>query len=218
MQIFIDSADPADVRKFADLGIIDGVTTNPSLAAKVGRPYKDIVQELFQIIDGPISLEVLGTTYDEIMREARTLAALNKNVIVKVPLIPEGLKAVKHLKNEGIRTNVTLVFSATQALLAAKAGAFYVSPFIGRIDDISHEGMELIREIRAIFDNYDFDTKILTASVRLPRQITDAAIAGSDIATVPPDVLEKLAYHPLTEIGLKKFLEDFAKSGLEPLA
>jgi len=217
MQIFIDSADPEQVKKYYDLGIIDGVTTNPTLATQVGRPYRDLVTEILGTVDGPISLEVLGTKFDEMMREARGLAALHKNVIVKIPMLPEGIKAVKALAAEGIKTNVTLVFSPTQALLAAKAGAYFVSPFIGRIDDIASEGVDLIREIRLIYDNYNFQAKILAASIRLPRQVALVAMAGADIATIPPDVIDKLFKHPLTDIGLARFLEDFKASGQQPL-
>lgn len=217
MKIFVDSADPEKIRRYNDLGIIDGVTTNPTLATQVGRPYKDIVTEILNMIDGPVSLEVLGTTYDDMMREGRGLAALHKNVIVKIPMLADGLKAVKDLAKEGIKTNVTLVFSPVQALLAAKAGAYFVSPFIGRLDDIAQDGSELIREIRLIFDNYSFETQILAASIRLPRQVATVAMDGADIATIPPEVIEKLFSHPLTDIGLKRFLEDFKNSGQQPL-
>lgn len=217
MQLFIDTADPEAIKKYYDLGIIDGVTTNPSLAAKVGRAYRDIVNEIIQIVNGPISLEVLGTNYDEIMREARALAALSENVVVKIPMLPEGIKAVKHLSQEGIKTNVTLVFSAAQAWLAAKAGASYVSPFIGRIDDIAGDGIELIAEIRDIFDNGLYETKILAASDRTPRHVVQAAMLGADVATVKPENIDKLFKHPLSKDGLDTFLKDFESSGLEPL-
>lgn len=217
MKIFIDTADPEQIKTYYDTGIIDGVTTNPTLATQVGRPYKEIVGEILAMVDGPVSLEVLGTEYDEIMREAKGLAALNKNVVVKVPMIPAGIKAVKALSAEGIRTNVTLVFSATQALLAAKAGAYFVSPFIGRVSDISYDGTELINEIRLIYDNYKFETQILAASIRSPRDVALVALSGADIVTIPPDVIDKLFKHPLTDIGLKRFLDDFKASGQQPL-
>ncbi|KXK25879.1 MAG: putative transaldolase [candidate division WS6 bacterium OLB20] len=217
MKIFIDTADPEEIRKYHDLGIIDGVTTNPTLATKVGRPYKEIVQEILAMVDGPVSLEVLGTAYDDIMREAHGLAALHKNVVVKVPMIPDGIKAVSHLSKEGIKTNVTLVFSPTQALLAAKVGATYVSPFVGRVDDISADGMELIAEIREIFDNGGYETNILSASDRTPRHVALAAMYGADVATVKPENIGKMFRHPLTDIGLEQFIKDFMESGQEAL-
>ena len=217
MQIFIDSADPAEIRKYYDLGIIDGVTTNPSLASKVGRPYREMVDEILSFVNGPVSLEVLGTTYDEMLREARGLSQLNPNVYVKIPILPEGIKAVKALAAEGIKTNVTLVFSPTQALFAAKAGANFVSPFIGRFDDAGQDGMIVLKEIVEIYKNYQFPTKVLAASIRSPRHLAEAALIGADIATVSPEALEKSFTHPLTDKGLQKFLDDFKKSGLQPL-
>src|SRR3989344_834760 len=217
MQIFIDSADPAEIRKYYELGIIDGVTTNPSLATKVGRPYREMVDEILSFVNGPVSLEVLGTTYDEMLREARGLSQINPNVYVKIPMLPEGIKVVKALAAEGIKTNVTLVFSPTQALFAAKAGANFVSPFIGRVDDTGHDGMEGLKEIVQIFKNYQFPAKVLAASIRSPRHLAEAAIIGADIATVSPDALEKSFKHPLTDKGLQAFLDDFKKSGLQPL-
>jgi transaldolase len=199
------------------MGLIDGVTTNPSLASQVGRPFKELVTEIFSIVNGPISLEVLSTDFDGIMREAKSLSLLNANVVVKVPLIPEGLKAVKALSSEGIKTNVTLVFSTSQALLAAKAGATYVSPFLGRLDDIGQDSSLLLEEIVTVMANYDFPTKVLAASIRSSRQVALAALLGADVATIPPAILEKLAQHPLTDKGLEKFLKDYKEAGLEPL-
>lgn len=217
MQFFIDTADPSEIKKYWEMGLIDGVTTNPSLASKVGRPFKDLVKEIFSIVNGPISLEVLATDTDNILREARSLALLNTNVVVKVPLIPEGLKAVKILSSEGIKTNVTLVFSPAQALLAAKAGASYVSPFLGRLEDIGQDSLLLLEEIVTIMANYDFQTKVLAASIRSTRQVAEAALIGADVATIPPDILAKLWQHPLTDKGLEQFLADYKKSGMEPL-
>ena len=207
MQIFIDSADPAEIRKYYELGIIDGVTTNPTLAAKVSRPYREMVDEILSFVNGPVSLEVLGTTYDEMLREARGLAQLNPNVYVKIPMLSEGIKVVKALAAEGIKTNVTLVFSPTQALFAAKAGANFVSPFIGRFDDAAHDGMVVLKEIVQIFKNYQFPAKVLAASIRSPRHLAEAALIGADIATVSPDALEKSFKHPLTDKGLQAFLD-----------
>ncbi len=217
MQFFIDTADPAEIKKYWDMGLIDGVTTNPSLASQVGRPFKELVTEIFSIVNGPISLEVLSTDFNGIMREAKSLSLLNANVVVKVPLIPEGLKAVKALSSEGIKTNVTLVFSTSQALLAAKAGATYVSPFLGRLDDIGQDSSLLLEEIVTVMANYDFPTKVLAASIRSSRQVALAALLGADVATIPPAILEKLAQHPLTDKGLEKFLKDYKEAGLEPL-
>ncbi|HEC95021.1 MAG TPA: fructose-6-phosphate aldolase, partial [Thermoplasmatales archaeon] len=191
--------------------VIDGVTTNPTLIAKSGRSFKEIVDEIFKIVDGPISLEVVGTTADEMIKEARELAKIHKNVVVKIPMTPEGLKAVKILSKEGVKTNVTLVFSANQALLAAKAGATYVSPFIGRLDDIGNEGMQLIEEIMDIFTNYDIETQVIVASIRHPIHVIQAARYGADIATVPPAVIRKMVKHSLTDVGIQRFLEDWKK-------
>ena len=211
MQIFLDTADVKEIRELAALGVVDGVTTNPSLVAKEGRPFKDIAAEILQIVDGPISLEVVSTDAPGMMAEARELAKLHKNVVVKIPLIAEGLKAVKQLSREGIRTNVTLCFSAAQALLAAKAGAGYISPFVGRLDDISHVGMELVRQIVAIYKNYGYATRVLAASVRTPIHFVEAALAGAHVCTLPPSVLRQLLKHPLTDIGLERFLADWKK-------
>jgi transaldolase len=212
MEIFIDSGDTNEIREAQSMGLVDGVTTNPSLAAKSGKPFKELILEICSIVDGPISAEVTSLTADEMIKEGETLAAWHKNVVVKIPLIAEGLKATRALTAKGIRTNVTLCFSASQALLAAKAGATYISPFVGRLDDISHEGMDLIADIRTIYDNYGFKTKILTASARSPMHFLNAAKIGSDVITAPWSVLQGLAKHPLTDIGLKKFMEDWAKA------
>ena len=211
MKFFIDSGDINEIKKAASMGLVDGVTTNPSLLAKSGKTMKKALAEICEIVDGPISGEVLATVYEEILREGREIAKIHKNMVVKVPLIPEGLRAVKTFHSEGIHTNVTLCFSANQALLAAKAGASYISPFIGRIDDISHEGMQLIEQIITIYQNYAFQTEVLVASVRSPTHVLQAAQLGADICTMPFKVIEQLAHHPLTDIGLQKFLEDGKK-------
>jgi transaldolase len=211
MKFFIDSGDVGEIREAHAMGLVDGVTTNPSLIAKSGRKYRDVVVEICELVNGPISAEVLSTTYDEMMAEAREWHKVHKNVVVKLPLIPEGLKAVKTCKQEGIRTNVTLCFSPNQALLAAKAGAGYISPFIGRLDDISETGMELIEKIVTIYNNYNFDTEVLVASVRNPTHVVDAALLGADVCTIPFNVMIQLAKHPLTDVGLKKFVEDAKK-------
>jgi transaldolase len=211
MKFFIDTGDVAEIREAHSMGLVDGVTTNPSLIAKTGRKYKDVVVEICEIVNGPISAEVLSTTYDEMMGEAREWHKLHKNIVVKLPLIPDGLKAVRTCAQEGIRTNVTLCFSPNQALLAAKAGASYISPFIGRLDDISETGMELIEKIVTIYENYSFSTEVLVASVRNPTHVADAAQLGADICTIPFSVMQQLAKHPLTDLGLKKFIEDSKK-------
>ncbi|NLY95088.1 MAG: fructose-6-phosphate aldolase [Myxococcales bacterium] len=208
MKIFIDTAELNEIREAAAMGVVDGVTTNPTLVAKTGRPLKEVITEICAIVDGPISAEVLSTDADGIVAEGRELAALHPNVVVKVPLIGEGLKAVKVLSSEGIRTNVTLCFSAPQALLAAKAGATYISPFIGRLDDISHDGMELISQIVRIYENYGFATEVLAASIRHPIHVVQAALVGAHVATLPPSVIKQLLKHPLTDSGLARFLED----------
>ncbi len=211
MLIFLDTANVAEIRELASLGIVDGITTNPSLVAKEGRPFREIVQEILQIVDGPINLEVVSTEATGMLSEGRELAKIHRNVVVKIPLIAEGLKAVKQLTAEGIKTNVTLCFSPTQALLAAKAGATYISPFVGRLDDISHEGMDLVRTIVAIYQNYQFPTKVLAASLRTPLHVLDAALAGAHVGTLPPAVLRQLLKHPLTDSGLQAFLADWKK-------
>jgi transaldolase len=211
MEFFIDTADVAEIKAAHELGILDGVTTNPSLIAKTGKPFKAVVKEICSIVDGPVSAEVVATEKEAILKEGRELAKLAKNVVVKVPLIAEGLKAVKVFSAEGIKTNVTLCFSANQALLAAKAGATYISPFVGRLDDISQDGMELIDEIKTIYDNYDFATKILVASIRHPIHLKQAALIGAHVATIPFSVFGQLVKHPLTDSGLEKFLADAKK-------
>lgn len=213
MQLFLDSADVAVLKDLAVTGLVDGVTTNPTLIAKAGRPMLEVIAEICGIVEGPVSAEVAATESQAMLSEGRKLAAVASNVVVKVPLTREGLIATHAFAREGIQTNVTLCFSAPQALLAAKAGATYVSPFVGRLDDHGAEGMELIREIRAIYDNYDFDTEILAASIRNGAHVTGAAIAGADCATIPPDVFAALFKHPLTEKGLDQFLSDWAKTG-----
>lgn len=211
MQIFLDTADVKEIRELASLGLVDGVTTNPSLVAKEGRPFRDIVDEIVRIVDGPISLEVVSTDSQGMVAEARNLARIHTNVVVKIPLIAEGLKAVKQLSLEGVKTNVTLCFSPSQALLAAKAGATYISPFVGRLDDVSHVGMDLVRQIVTIYRTYGYRTKVLAASLRNPVHFLEAAMAGADVCTLPPAVLRQLIKHPLTDIGLERFLEDWKK-------
>jgi transaldolase len=212
MKIFIDSGDTDEIREAQSMGLIDGVTTNPSLAAKSGKVFKDLIMEITEIVDGPISAEVVSTEAEAMIREGEDIATWHKNIVVKVPLIAEGLKAVKSLTEKGIKTNVTLCFTANQALLAAKAGATYVSPFVGRLDDIGADGMQVIRDIRLIYDNFGIDTQILTASARSPIHFLEAARIGSDVITAPWKVLQQLLHHPLTESGLKKFLEDWEKA------
>jgi len=212
MKIFLDTANLDDLRRGAQYGVIDGVTTNPSLIAKEGVSNADRIQEICEIIDGDISAEVVSTEADAMVREGRELAAIHDNVVVKIPLIREGIKAVKQLSSEGIRTNVTLCFSASQALLAAKAGAYIISPFIGRLDDIGIEGMDLIREIVTLYDIHDLPTQVLAASIRGPLHVKDAALAGAHIATLPYGAFDKMFSHPLTDIGLEQFLADYRKS------
>ena len=212
MKFFIDSANLDDLREAAAFGIVDGVTTNPSLIAKEGREHHDQIRAICDIIDGDISAEVVSTEADEMVREGRELAAIYPNVVVKCPLIREGIRATKILSSEGIRVNVTLCFSSTQALLAAKAGAYLISPFLGRLDDISSDGMELIREIVTIYENYGFETQVLAASIRGPLQVKEAALAGAHVSTLPLKVFDQLFQHPLTDIGLEKFLADYRKT------
>jgi transaldolase len=211
MKFFIDTADVKEIREAAAMGLVDGVSTNPSLVAKTGKKFKDVLLEICDIVKGPVSAEVVGTKYDEMMKEAREYAALRPNIVVKIPMLAEGMKAVKTCTEEGIKTNVTLCFSATQALLAAKAGATYISPFVGRLDDISTEGMQLISEILEIYENYNFETEVLVASVRSPMHVQQAARMGAHVATCPLSVLLQLAKHPLTDVGLAKFLADWEK-------
>jgi transaldolase len=217
MQLFIDSANPQEVEEMASLGIIDGVTTNPSLVGKAGVTYQEAVTRILKVVKDNVSLEVLAIDAKGMVAEGKKLAALGKNVVVKLPTTEEGLKALTILNKAGIRVNMTLVFSANQALLAGKLGAYFVSPFIGRLDDIGQTGMDLIDEIKVIYNNYDIKTKILVASVRNPIHVKDAALIGADIATCPYTVLKQLVKHPLTDAGIDKFLEDFAKSGQKPL-
>lgn len=212
MQIFIDTADIEEIREAASWGILDGVTTNPSLIAQTGRDFRTVVQEICTIVDGPISAECIETDAKKMIAEAKEVAKIHPNVIVKVPLTIDGLKCVKALSPEGIKFNVTLCFSASQGLLAAKAGATYISPFVGRLDDVSEDGMNVVRELVAIYELHDFPTQVLTASVRHPRHVVDAALAGSHVATIPFKVLQQLVKHPLTDIGLAKFLSDWDKA------
>lgn len=211
MKFFIDTANIEEITKANKIGIIDGVTTNPSLMAKEGKDPVKVLKTICSVVDGPVSAEVVAISAEEMIKEAKTLARIHKNIVVKIPMIEEGLKAVKKLAGLGIKTNVTLVFSPVQALLAAKAGASYVSPFVGRLDDISHAGMELVGQIVDIFENYMFDTEVIVASVRNPLHVVDAARMGADIATIPYAVITQLIRHPLTDIGLAKFLKDWEK-------
>ncbi|HEV8582332.1 MAG TPA: fructose-6-phosphate aldolase [Thermoanaerobaculia bacterium] len=213
MQFFLDTAEMKEIETGLEWGMVDGITTNPSLIAKSGRAYLPTVQAIAKLVPGPVSGEVLATEYEEILTQGRKLAGLAENVVVKVPLTPAGLRAVATLKKEGIRTNVTLCFSAAQALLAAKAGAGYISPFIGRLDDVAEEGMELIDQVVTIYRNYGFDTKVLVASVRHPIHVVQSAMLGADVATIPFKVLEQLYKHPLTDVGLDRFLADWKKTG-----
>ncbi len=211
MKFFIDTADVNEIREANDLGLVDGVTTNPSLIAKSGRKFKEVIKEITAIVDGPISAEVIALDAEGMVKEAKELVKIHKNIVIKVPMTPEGLKATKQLSAKGIKTNVTLIFTPMQALLAAKAGATYVSPFVGRLDDISQDGMGIIDEIRTIFDNYGFTTEIIVASVRNPIHVQNSALIGADIATIPYSVMLQLSKHPLTDAGIKKFLEDWEK-------
>lgn len=212
MKFFIDTANINEIKEAAALGILDGVTTNPSLVSKEGKDFRKLLDEILAIVDGPVSAEVVSTDYDGILKEAHELSKIHKNIVVKVPLIKEGLKAVRTLSSENINTNVTLCFSASQALLAAKAGATYISPFVGRLDDISTNGMDLIAQIVQIYKNYDYKTQVLVASIRHPLHLVEAALMGADVCTMPFSVIDKLFNHPLTDIGLEKFLSDWKKS------
>jgi transaldolase len=211
MKFFIDTANIEEIKKGLELGMVDGVTTNPSLVSKEQRPFNDILADICALVDGPISAEVVSLDADGMVKEARELAKINENIVIKVPMIEEGLKAVKRLTAENIKTNVTLIFSSTQALLAAKAGATYVSPFVGRLDDISQDGMTLIEEIMTILSNYGFTTEVIVASVRSPMHVVQSALIGADIATIPYKVIAQMARHPLTDIGMEKFLADWEK-------
>lgn len=212
MKFFIDTANINEIKEAQSFGILDGVTTNPSLVAKEGKDFRKLLEEILSIVDGPVSAEVISTDFDGIIKEAREYSAIHKNIVVKVPLIKEGLKAVKLLSSENIKTNVTLCFSPTQALLAAKAGATYISPFVGRLDDISTDGMDLISQIIQIYRNYKFNTQVLVASIRHPLHVVEAALMGADVCTIPFNVIDKLFNHPLTDLGLEKFLSDWKKS------
>ena len=213
MKFFIDTANIEEIKKANDLGVVDGVTTNPTLVSKEGREFKELIKEICGIVNGPVNAEVLSTDAEGMLNEARELVKLSDNIVVKIPLIEEGLKAVKELAGEGIKTNVTLCFSLTQALMAAKAGAAYVSPFVGRLDDISNRGMDLVEQIVTIYENYGFDTEVIVASIRNPTHVVDAALIGADIATMPYVVIKQLIRHPLTDIGLERFLADWKKMG-----
>ncbi|MFW2365190.1 MAG: fructose-6-phosphate aldolase [Desulforhopalus sp.] len=211
MKFFIDTANIDEIKKGVEMGMVDGVTTNPSLVAKESKPFEEIVAEICQIVDGPVSAEVVSLEAEGMLSEAKELAKISDNIVIKIPMIVEGLKAVKQLTAEGIKTNVTLVFSAAQALLAAKAGATFVSPFVGRLDDIGNPGMDLIGDIVTIYDNYGYQSEIIVASVRSPQHVMDAALIGADIATIPLKVINQLAKHPLTDIGMQQFLDDWEK-------
>jgi len=212
MKFFLDTANVDEIRQAAELGLIDGVTTNPSLVAKEGRPFEELIHEICEIVQGPVSAEVLAVEAQEMITEGRRLAAIHEHVVVKCPLIREGLKATRTLSDEGIRVNVTLCFSPTQALLAAKAGAAYISPFVGRLDDISYDGMELIQQIMTIYENYGFGTEVLVASIRSPKHILEAALMGADVATIPFKAFDAMFNHPLTDKGLAAFLADWEKA------
>jgi transaldolase len=212
MKFFIDTANPGEIRKAHEMGVIDGVTTNPSLISKENRDFESLIKEIFEIIQGlPISLEALSLNSEGMIREARKLSKMGENIVVKIPMTVEGLKAIKVLVSEGIKTNTTLVFSPTQALLAAKAGTTYVSPFIGRLDDISQTGMDLIEQIVTIFNNYSFESQVIVSSIRHPIHVLEAALIGADVATIPYKVIDQLVKHPLTDIGIERFLEDWKK-------
>jgi transaldolase len=211
MKFFIDTADVKEIREANELGLVDGVTTNPSLIAKSGRRFEEVIKEITEIVDGPISAEVISLEHDGMIAEATELVKIHQNIVIKLPMTPEGLKATKTLSARGIKTNVTLIFTPMQALLAAKAGATYVSPFVGRLDDISQDGMRIIEEIRTIFDNYGYDAQIIVASIRNPIHVANSALLGADVCTIPYSVMLQLAKHPLTDAGIKKFLEDWEK-------
>jgi transaldolase len=211
MEFFLDSADINEIREAVAMGLCDGVTTNPSLVAKTGRPFNEVMNDIVKTVSGPVSLEATSTDFNGMIREARELSGVAPNVVVKIPLTKEGLRAIKVCSEEGIKTNATLVFTGTQALLAAKSGATFVSPFIGRLDDVSSEGMLIVEQIIQIFDNYGFDTRVIVASIRHPMHVLQAALSGADIATIPFDVLNRLFNHPLTDTGIEKFLKDWKK-------
>ena len=212
MKFFIDTANIDEIKEANNMGMVDGVTTNPTLIAKEGRDFKEIITEICEIVDGPISAEVISLEEAGMVAEARDLAKIHKNIVVKIPMTIDGLKAVRTLSGEGIKTNVTLVFSTLQALMAAKAGASYVSPFVGRLDDLAQDGLVLVDQIVTIFDNYEYETEVIVASVRNPLHVLDSALMGADIATIPFNVLAKLAAHPMTDKGIKSFMADWEKS------
>lgn len=211
MKFFIDTADITQIRKYYNIGVVDGVTTNPSLIAKCGRRFEEVVKEITEVVKGPISVEACSNTADDLVTEAKKLAAYGEHIVVKIPMTAEGLKAVRVLSKLGIKTNVTLVFSANQALLAAKAGATYVSIFVGRLDDRGHEGMEVIGEVMQMLNNYDLPSELIVASIRHPRHVTQSAMLGAHVATIPPDIIEKMLTHPLTDEGLRVFMKDWEK-------
>ena len=211
MKFFIDTANIDEIKKAVDMGMVDGVTTNPSLIAREDKPFEEIIKEISTVVDGPISAEVIALDAEGMLAEGRELAKISPNIVIKVPMTTEGLKATKTFANEGIKTNVTLVFSSAQALMAAKAGATYVSPFVGRLDDIAQTGMDLISDIITIFDNYGYQTEIIVASIRSPMHVMDSALIGADVATIPFKVIAQLAKHPLTDIGMENFLNDWEK-------
>lgn len=213
MKFFIDTANLEQIREIAAMGVLDGVTTNPTLIAREGKPYRELLQAICEAVNGPVSAEVTATDYEGMVKEAEILASIHPNIVIKLPITAEGVKACVTLTGRGIKTNMTLCFSPLQALVVAKAGATYVSPFVGRLDDISHSGMELIHQIVEIYRNYDFSTQVLVASVRHPLHILEAALMGADVCTIPYDVLKKILLHPLTDIGLERFLSDWKKSG-----
>jgi transaldolase len=211
MKFFIDTANIDEIKQGLDMGMVDGVTTNPSLIARENKPFVEIIKEICSVVEGPVSAEVVSLEADGMLKEARELAKIAENIVIKIPMIVEGLKAVKQLTAEGIKTNVTLIFSTAQALLAAKAGASYVSPFVGRVDDIGTPGMDLVSDIVTVYDNYGYMSEIIVASIRSPQHVTEAALVGADIATIPLKVINQLAKHPLTDIGIEQFLADWEK-------
>lgn len=212
MKFFLDTANVGEIKEALSMGMVDGVTTNPSLIAKEGRDFEEVIKEICEIVDGPVNAEVISVDTEGMLKEARHLASIRNNIVIKVPMTVDGLKVTRRLAEESVKTNVTLVFSPLQALMAAKAGATFVSPFIGRLDDLSHEGMLLVEQIVEIYSNYAFDTEIIVASIRHPLHVLESALIGADIATIPFNVLSKLASHPLTDKGLKSFLDDWSKS------
>ena len=211
MKFFIDTANIKEIKEAAALGMIDGVTTNPTLIAQEGRQFRELIEEICSIVDGPISAEVISLETKKMVKEARELSKIHENIVIKIPMTKDGLKATRKLTQEGIKVNTTLIFSAVQALLAAKAGSTYVSPFVGRLDDVSHYGMELVDQIITIYDNYDFDTDVIVASIRNPLHVLEAALMGADVATIPFKVIEQLTRHPLTDVGIERFLSDWKK-------